>query len=90
MDGSGSDFVQQLEEPCPRLGWPMDGKEEHEFRDPDKKPVSVCDVPMDQWLDIQKMTEGEMPVVWFQGKKRLAWLPRSRKPEEIAMPAEAM
>ena len=35
---------------------------------PNKKPVSVCDVPVDQWLDIQDVTEGEMPVVWFQGK----------------------
>ena len=68
--------------------WPMDGKEEHEFRNPDKKPVSVCDVDMRQWLGIQKMTEGEMPVVWFQGKKRLAWLATAKKQEESAIPTE--
>ncbi len=56
--------------------------------DPDKKPVCVCDVSMDDWLDIQKMTEGGMPIVWFQGKRRSAWLARSKKLGENAMSTE--
>ena len=56
--------------------------------DPDKKPVYVCDISMDDWLDIQKVTEGGMPIVWFQGKRRSAWLARSKKLGENAMSTE--
>ncbi len=56
--------------------------------DPAKKPVYVCDVSMDDWLDIQKVTDGGMPIVWFQGKKRSAWLARSKKPGENAISTE--
>ena len=50
--------------------------------DPQKETLEICDVGQRQWLDIQKVTEGDMVVVWFHGVRRYAWLARSKKTED--------
>lgn len=50
--------------------------------DESKEPVYVADVSLRQWLDIQKVTDGNTVIVWFRGERRSAWLARSAKVEE--------
>ena len=48
----------------------------------DKRHVyQIADVSNAQWLDLMERTRGDMKVVWFEGKSRLAWLGRSFKKE---------
>jgi len=56
--------------------------------DPEKETLGICDVGLRQWLDIQKVTEGDMVVVWFHGVRRYAWLARSKKTEVPSTPSK--
>ncbi|KAF7513389.1 hypothetical protein GJ744_009810 [Endocarpon pusillum] len=55
-------------------------------RDPDgeePEKVQYCDVNLKQRLQVQEYSDGEEnALIWFQGKKRAAWLARSVKAEE--------
>lgn len=53
--------------------------EEEESRDPDgEKPekVQYCDGNWKQLVRVQEYSDGEDVLIWFQGKKRAAWLAR--------------
>lgn len=52
----------------------------------DKKPrerVQYCDVNWNQLLRVKEYSDGENLLVWFQGKKRFAWLALSTKQKGV-------
>lgn len=60
----------------------LDPDEKVEIRDSDaKKPekVQYCDVIRDQLQRVREYSDGENVIVWFQGKKRHAWLAHSMR-----------
>ncbi len=42
--------------------------------------VRYCEVNWEQLAQVQKRTHGENVIIWFQGKKRFAWLAMSSRP----------
>ncbi|KAK2799173.1 hypothetical protein FQN50_008562 [Emmonsiellopsis sp. PD_5] len=44
-----------------------------------KARVQYCDVGFKEWKRIKEKTEGEDVVIWFNGKRRFAWLAHSMK-----------
>ncbi|KAL2256890.1 hypothetical protein VTK26DRAFT_966 [Humicola hyalothermophila] len=52
-------------------------------REDDKLHVfQIADVNWGQWYDLRRRTEGEVVIVWFQGRRRWCWLPRKLKKRE--------
>lgn len=50
---------------------------DHDGTEPEM--MQYCDVNWEQLLRVQERTKGENVIVWFQGKKRFAWLARLEK-----------
>jgi hypothetical protein len=54
-------------------------EEEANIKNPNPEKVQYCHVKWDQFRRVQEYSDGEIVIVWIQGKKRYAWQAHSVK-----------